>query len=78
MMTEHLRELLITVVVAVGIGLVLSALAAWLEGRHHRGSGVASETTEQRDFWGQFLAYLWFFVFGVVATIFVEFIFGFR
>jgi hypothetical protein len=47
-MTETLMELLITVAVAAGIGLVASALVAWLEERMHRGSGAAGETIEQR------------------------------
>jgi hypothetical protein len=76
-MTTVGMELLITVAVAAGIGLVASALVAWLEERIRRGSGAASETTEQRAFWGHFLANFWFFLFGAVVTIFVDYIFGF-
>jgi NhaP-type Na+/H+ or K+/H+ antiporter len=76
-MTETLMELLITVVVAAGIGLVASALVAWLEERMRRSSGAASETTGQRAFWGHLFANFWFYMFGVIVTIFVDFIFGF-
>jgi hypothetical protein len=76
-MTEVPMEILTTVAVAAGIGLMASALVAWLEERLRRGSGPASETTEQRNFWGHLLANFWFFLFGVVVTIFVDFIFGF-
>jgi ABC-type Fe3+ transport system permease subunit len=76
-MTETLMELLTTVAVAAGIGLVASALVAWLEERMRRGRGAASETTGQRAFWGHLIANFWFFIFGVIVTIFVDFIFGF-
>jgi hypothetical protein len=76
-MTETLTELLITVAVAAGIGLVASALVAWLEERMRRDSGAASETTGQRAFWGHFFANFWFFLFGAVAAIFVDFILGY-
>jgi hypothetical protein len=76
-MTETLVELLITVAVAAGIGLVASALVAWLEERIRHGSGAARETSGQRAFWGHLFANFWFFMFGVIVTIFVDFIFGF-
>jgi hypothetical protein len=76
-MTEIVMELLITVAAAAGIGLVACALAAWLEVRIRRGSGTLSETAEQWAFWGTFPSNFWLFLFGVVATIFVDFILGY-
>jgi hypothetical protein len=76
-MTETLMELLITVAVAAGIGLVASALVAWLEERIRLGSGAARKTTEQRTLWEHLFTNFWFFIFGVIVTIFVDFIFGF-
>ncbi len=67
-------ELLITAVVAAGIGLVACALATWVDERTRRRSRAASETAEHRSFWENYLRNFWYFLLGVAVAIFANYI----